>query len=501
MDHMNQRIRVLSVEDVEDDTELIRLVLNRGGLVAEVTRVQTARTMEAALKERAWDIILSDYVMPGFTAIDALQVLKRSGRSVPFVVVSGAIGEELAVLAMRKGASDVVNKNTLERLVPVVRRELSDAAARERHREAIAALRESEERFRLLTESMPQIVWKADASGRVVYANQRWCEYTQKESAGEERSVFDAVHPKDRAGTNAAWAAARATGGRLEVEHRLQGAAGSRWHLTRAIPVHGADGRVSEWLGTSTDIEPQKSAVRWRERILAVISHDLRNPLSSIILNAGLLGRAAPSGREQGSFPSTAVERILSAARRMDILIRDILTLAVIEAGPRRFRVLSRKEDAATLTRDIVEMMEPLAAAKEIRLHMDLGEGIPSVSCDRERIHQVLSNLIGNAVKFTPNGGEVRVGVTSAAGGVRIAVSDTGPGIPRKDREQIFDAFWKGESERARGDGVGLGLAISRDIVEAHGARIEVSDAAGGGASFSFVLPAADQERRSPEAA
>jgi signal transduction histidine kinase len=221
-------------------------------------------------------------------------------------------------------------------------------------------------------------------------------------------------------------------------------------------------------------------AIRARDEVLAVVSHDLKNPLEAVTLSASLLLRAPESPRVR-----RYAEALLRSASRMDRLIRDLLDLSSMDAG--KFRVELRRERIDTIVEEALAVLAPIAAEKGVALSAERVLVAPDVECDRERVLQVLSNLAGNAIQFSPRGGRVAVSVESAPGGVEVAVEDEGPGIPPEDVPHLFDRYWKSRSRR----GTGLGLAIARGIVEAHGGHLCVESTVGRGSRFAFVLPVA----------
>ncbi|BDG02016.1 sensor histidine kinase [Anaeromyxobacter oryzae] len=221
-------------------------------------------------------------------------------------------------------------------------------------------------------------------------------------------------------------------------------------------------------------------AVRARDDVLALVSHDLKNPLEAVALSAALLLRKPDPAR----VPRYA-ETIDRSVRRMDRLIRDLLDVSSMDAG--RFRVVPRPERLGAIVDDALALLAPLAVERGIALAVE--GGVPEeIRCDRERILQVLSNLIGNALQFTPPGGHVTVRLVMDAGRARVAVSDDGPGIAPEELPRLFDRYWRGRGSRR---GTGLGLSIARGIVEAHGGRIHVESQLGAGSTFTFTLPRA----------
>jgi PAS domain S-box-containing protein len=228
-----------------------------------------------------------------------------------------------------------------------------------------------------------------------------------------------------------------------------------------------------------------QKAVQTREEVLAVVSHDLKNPLSAIHLNAQLLEKYMAKNAIPPSHVAQ-VRRIDQAAQRMDQLISDILDVTKIEAGT--FAIEKSSERVETLIQETVELHEPLASEKDIGFDVDVAPGCCAVFCDHKRILQVLSNILGNAIKFTPRGGRIRIGAKPIEPDqVELFVSDTGPGIRAEDQPKIFSRYWQVRETAAKG--VGLGLAIAKGIVEAHGGTIRVDSAPGKGTTFRFVLP------------
>jgi two-component system sensor kinase FixL len=225
-----------------------------------------------------------------------------------------------------------------------------------------------------------------------------------------------------------------------------------------------------------------QAAVRAREDVLHVVSHDLGNSLSAIVVNTTVLLRTLPPEAED---VRQRVASVRDLARRMQRLRQDLLDVASIEQGQ-----LSVEWDSwhpGAVVSEALEAFAPLAGEKGVELSAEVDDDVPEVEGDRERVIQVLANLLGNAVKFTPAGGRVTLRVQAAPDEVRFAVRDTGPGIAPENQGLVWDRFWK--SRTANRHGAGLGLAIARGIVEAHGGRIWLESAEGEGSTFSFTLP------------
>jgi DNA-binding NarL/FixJ family response regulator/nitrogen-specific signal transduction histidine kinase len=226
-------------------------------------------------------------------------------------------------------------------------------------------------------------------------------------------------------------------------------------------------------------------AARSRDEVLGVVAHDLRNPLASIASYASLLGDVAPDEQRRKYLGA-----ISAATQRMDRLIQDLLDVSSLDAG--RFRIEIRSESIQSLLHEATETMQVEAARKNVAVIFSASECVPRIPMDRDRMLQVLGNLLGNAVRFTPSGGQVTLRAETHGREVLFLVTDSGRGIPAEHQPRLFDRFWQAETTKSAG--VGLGLTIAKGIVEAHLGRIGVESKPGAGCTFFFALPIDDSD-------
>ncbi|MBW4604089.1 MAG: response regulator [Calothrix sp. FI2-JRJ7] len=376
------------------------------------------------------------------------------------------------------------------------------------------ALRESEQRFRLMADAVPQIIWITDAQGRVEFFNKQWSNYTgvpyEPTTAAEVAASF--VHPLDGDLTMAAFNEARRSGGIFLVEHRIRSMKGTyRWFLVRGEPYRDPQtGEIVRWFGASVDIHNRKTAEQEREQLLAceqaareiaenanrikdeflaVLSHELRSPLNPILGWTRLLQK----GKLDAARQREALATIERNAKLQTQLIEDLLDTSRIMQGK-----LSLTVAPVSLTFVIsaaVETVRLAAEAKNIQIILDFAPAVAPVSGDAARLQQVVWNLLTNAVKFTPNHGQVTVELRQFDKKAQIRVIDTGKGINPQFLPYVFEYFRQEDGSTTRKfGGLGLGLAIVRQIVEMHGGTVQAeSQGEGQGATFIVQLPTMQQ--------
>ena len=358
------------------------------------------------------------------------------------------------------------------------------------------ALQDSERRFRAIANAIPQMVWSSNEETGAFYFNERWSEVTGLADDALANGGWQVtVHPEDLSPLLASWAHSQAQAAPFEFEHRLRHQSGQyRWVLSRALPFTDADGKVTDWMGTLTDIHAQKAgeaelraAARRKDEFLAMLAHELRNPLAPISNAAQLL---AMPGLDERRLRH-ASEIIARQVRHMTELVDDLLDVSRVTRG---LVELDRGlVDIGTAVAGAVEQARPLIEARGQSFELQL-EGGGWVDGDRTRLVQVFANLLNNAAKYTPQGGRIALSVQRAPQGVAIAVRDTGIGIAPDMLPHVFDLFTQAERtpDRSQG-GLGLGLALVKSLVQLHGGRVAAeSGGLGRGSTFRVTLPLAE---------
>jgi len=512
---MTAPLRVLLVEDSPTDAKLVLKELERGGRRVEAERVETRDAMQAALAREAWDIVISDWSMPKFSALGALGVLKEAGSDVPFIIVSGTIGEETAVEAMRAGARDYVLKDKLGRLTPAVERELGEHAQRIARRGVEAALEQSEERFRRLWESGVIGILVADIDGNISEANDAYLKlvgYSREELLSGAISWRNLTPPEFLPITARAIEQMKASGVAQPFEIEtfrkdrsrasiIVGVAMLAYPRTIAITADVSERKRAEEARARAESALRQSEEQLRQaqkmeaigRLAGGIAHDFNNLLSVILSYAEvLLEDLKPSDPVRDD-----IEQVSKAANRAAGLTRQLLLFSRQQVPEPR----------------VVDLAEVLAGLDKM-IGRILGEDVDfmvlppkapgRVKVDPTHVEQVILNLVVNARDAMPTGGKLTVELgnveldedyarahlpTKAGPHVMLAVTDNGIGMDRATQARIFEPFF---TTKEQGRGTGLGLSTVFGIVQQSGGSIWVYSELGKGTTFKIYLPRVD---------
>ncbi len=451
-------------------------------------------------------LILLDVQMPGMDGFETARLIRQRQRTryTPIIFLTAHSREEAHLVhGYAMGAADYVVKPfhpdvlrwKVEAFVALYREQqrLQAQEAALWERELHIRERQNEQRFRRLVDSMPQLVWALLVDGTVSYANRGWLEYAgltpEQARRAEENRRF--IHPEDLPRLRVALKRALRTGEPAEFEYRLRRARDGafRWFLGRTLPERDEDGRIVGWIATATDIDDARGAVEVlraaseaKDMFLTMAAHELRTPLQAARSYAHLARVKGGPGLDAGV--DKALRGIQRSVNRMASLVENLLDMGRLQRGELE---LKRDEvDVGALLREVVEHFQPLL--EEHHLDLDAPGGL-RLHADRERLEQVFTNLVANAVRYSPGGGPLRLRARAEPGQVHVEVADRGVGIPPGQLEHIFERF--GRAHGISYGGLGLGLAISRGIVERHGGRIwaESPGLDGVGSTFHVVLP------------
>jgi PAS domain S-box-containing protein len=487
-------LKVLLVEDNEDDALLLERHLRRNGFAPEVVCVETKEQMLAALgsAERP-DVVLADYNLPLFSGPAALQLLRSVGGDIPFLMMSGAVSEETAVESMRAGAQDYIGKQNLARLIPALERELKEAVARRQRVVAEAALRASEARFHRLVEAMPLSLLIFAASGRILYANAaagRLLGYAP-EDIRAERVTFDAVFPAlsetygsltDHVVSIEPFEAtcATASGETVEVLIGIAPLNPEDWAKDQQFAAFIADLTLQK---KSEEMLRQTEKLAVAGRLAASIAHEINNPLEAITNCLFLLSTS---------------ELTNDARSYLDLAQKELDRVTQITVQTLRFYRRSTRPtqmDVHELIEGVIKLFESRIATLKVHIERRFEANLLVLAHDGE-IRQVIVNLIGNALDALPAAG--RIVVRTAEGrdwrtgrkGLRVSIADNGAGMTPETLARIFEPFFSTKGIT----GAGLGLWVSREIVDKHRGSLrarsrQVTAAKAGGTVFTLFIP------------
>jgi two-component system, cell cycle sensor histidine kinase and response regulator CckA len=499
---MPATLRVLIVEDNPDDTELLVRELRRGGYEPVHERVDTAAAFEAALDRQTWDVILADYTLPGFSGLAALGLLRRRGLDTPLLLVSGSIGEDLAVEALKAGANDYLMKDKLKRLVPALEREFREAEGRRRRRMAEEALHLRN----LAVEACSQGILLTDPrqpNNPIIYANPafyRMTGYSPEEVLGRDARFLQG--PETDADALATLVDAARAGRSCHVEMLNYRKDGSPfWNEMHVSPVRDEAGDLTHFVGVLTDVTGRKqleAQFHQSQKMEAVgrlaggIAHDFNNLLTAILGHSELLREGLPAG----DFIREGLEEIGRAGERAAGLTRQLLAFS------RKQLPETRVLDLNALVANMDKMIRRLIG-EDVQPVVTLRPGLRPVKTDAGLLEQVLLNLVVNARDAMPRGGRLTVETGEALlteaeareyPGARpgwhtlLAVRDTGCGIDDDTKAHLFEPYFTTKEH-----GTGLGLSTVYGIVKQSAGHVRVESAPGRGSSFVVYLPSAEE--------
>jgi len=362
-------------------------------------------------------------------------------------------------------------------------------------------LKANEARYRSFIELTDQLAWVTNANGEVEEDIPSWRRFTGQGADEIKGSGWSkAVHPDDMGHAMDVWRRAAETKSAFGAEYRVRRHDGAYRHfMVRGVPVLNENGNIVEWIKTCIDIserkkveEETKNSAEIKTKFTSIISHELRTPLTAIKEGISIVldGSTGGINDEQKDFLDTAKRNV----DRLTRLINDVLDFQKMEAG--RARLNLQINDIDEVIGYVENTMKPLAAKKGLEIFVETEDSLPDIQCDKDKIIQVLMNLINNALKFTEKG-NITITAKRIDGSIDFAVKDTGPGIKNQDLPRLFKPFEQLETTRdKRAGGSGLGLSICKEIIDMHRGKIYAESEFGKGSTFHFLLPIQVEQRQ-----
>jgi len=504
--------RVLLIENDEEDAELTRRVLRENWPGVQVDVVCTPDEVER-LNLHSYDLLLSDYRLPGWNGLEAFRSLKARGVQAPFILVTGTLGEERAVDCFKEGISDYVLKDKLVKLPVAITRALQEAATRREHARALEELRWAHdqlenrvaERTAELSAANRALREEAAAQARLVAILQATQDFVATANL-EGELLFLNSSGRELIGLTAE---DEISGLRLpdlcrDWKPQPPGAAGTpppdSWNgegslvrqnrsevpvITMTVLHRDSQGRPEFISLVAHDITQRKEVERMKDELVATVSHELRTPLASLRGFSELMLKRSSSEEKRREFLGIIQKETI----RLSELINNFLDLQKMEWGRQTY-------DITTL--DLGRVLQEATAVFQVgqerhRFSVDVGIRLRPVLADFGALRQVLSNLLSNAVKYSPHGGDIKISARTEAGEAVVSISDSGIGIPAEAMPFLFSKFFRVNNSAHREiGGTGLGLSLVKQIILAHRGRVWAESVPGQGSTFHFTLPLAE---------
>ena len=495
-----QKIRALIIEDSEDDFKLILRELKKENREVDYKLIDNEADLEIALKEE-WDLIISDYAMPGFTGFEALNICNKKKIDIPFIMVSGTVGEDIAVDMMKSGAKDYIMKNNLKKLMPAIEREIAEAKIRIEKKQAEKSLLASERRLKFITDNAPVFIAQCDNNLRYKFVNKQYADMFNllpsdivgkhlREVLGEE--VFYKSSPYMEAALSG-----------LPISFDLEiyvSPGGPKFVQANYVPERDASGRTVGFIAAIVDITERKKMInqlieaknkaeemsRLKSSFLANMSHELRTPLNGILGFSDIIME-----NEDITEIKKMSDIIHGAAVRLHNTLSQILELSILEA--KTAQVEYSMFDVVGVLKESIDLLKNESELKNLKLTFDSQiDSLLSFS-DRKIIFNSINSLIKNAITFTEKGSidiKINEEIIDEVEFVAINVIDTGIGIDEINHEIIFNEFRQASEGWGRSyEGTGLGLSICRKYVELLGGTVNVSSELDAGSDFKLIFP------------
>jgi len=485
---MTTPLRVLIVEDSEDDSLLLLRELHKGGYRPVYERIETPEAMSSALENQEWDIVISDYVLPKFSGLGALDVLRKSGQDLPFIIVSGNIGEDIAVEAMKAGAHDYIIKGNLKRLNPAIERELREAEARRKHR------RSEEELSRLAAavECAPDAVAITDTDWLVRYINPAFKHitgYSREEIIGHRLRILRRDKHDEKYYNELQNILTQGNNWSGRLTNRKKDGTSYQEEVTFSS-VKDSSGTIRNYVVIKRDIterlrlESIAEAVNTMNNIgyvFAGIRHEIGNPINSIKMTLGVLKRNFDKYNKEDILEY--IERALSESSRVEYLLKTL----------RNFNMYETPELQNIDLKSFFDKFDNLVKAdlslkKEIDFRVSVEQGAEFSYADPRALQQILLNICNNAADALEGspGPSIEIKTTKLSDMILIRVNDNGAGISMEEQANLFKPFYT-----TKVHGTGLGLVIVKKMLAKMNGIIEIRGEKNVGTTVDIMIPGA----------
>ncbi|MFW9960351.1 MAG: ATP-binding protein [Candidatus Thorarchaeota archaeon] len=451
---MSKNIRLLLIEDNEDDAVLLERAIRKSGYNIELTRICTSKELDRALHDEQWDAVLCDYMMPNFSVRDAMDIIRKKGLDLPFIIVSGTISDETAVEMMKAGAHDYLTKNNLSRLIPALDREINEADQRRKRHEAEDRLRESERKHRMLVESITDTVLVLTSDGNISeFYSQTPIAETFAVSEHVGRSVDDVFPPHISHKI------------KLLVKNTLQDKLpatieyplGGKWHSAK-VGLHEDGQRVVIVSRDVTELKEAEEAARQSHAVAMlyqdITGHDIRNLLQAILIASDLLYEDEPNPSKR-----TLIHHVTEAVNDASDIITSVQATATLLSTP------LEKTSLDFVLKSCIRMFRE--QYQDVDVDSDFEVMTAMVNADRYLYH-MLMNILSNAVKHNNNNQKcIWTKLAKSDEGYELTIADNGPGIKDTLKKNLLDP------ERRSG---GVGILQCMQIANKYGGAIEILD-------------------------
>jgi PAS domain S-box-containing protein len=490
-------LNVLCLEDSPADAELIRKRLESSGYKLMFRLVANREEFEIALRDNMADLILSDYRLPSYDGMEALKFVTENYPDIPFICISGTIGEELAVEMMKMGAADYVLKDKLYKLVPAVKRALKETKERKELARAGTELK----KLSRAVEQSPAGVIISDTKGNIEYVNQKFVEitgYTPERVSGKKVRILR-NDPLSKADPRQIWETI-STGAIWKGEFSSKRSSGEKyWEYVIISSIRNAEGEIANYIIIIEDITERKQMVldleeaktkaeendKLKTAFLNNMSHEIRTPMNGLLGFAELLDMPG-IGQDQ---ITEYVSYIRNSGQRLLELIDEVFEISMIESG-QEYVSLTPTDINLVLSEEMQKFVKAAEIKQLILTYIPALNGNSSIiTTDVLKFRKIVNNLLDNAIKFTMTGG-IELGYNLQEGFLHFFVSDTGVGIPSELCDKVFEPFRQADMSVSRSfQGAGLGLAIAKAFVVLLGGRIWIDSDQGRGTIVFFTLP------------